>query len=414
MRSPVFWVVLLAAVIRSSGSETTETLNPFVVTATRTPQPLAHTAVAVDVFTEGQLKNLPGQTIDDVLRTDAAFSLFRRSGSLFANPTAQGVSLRGIGPSGASRSLVLLDGVPLNDPFGGWVTWSAVPEGSLSRVEIVRGGGSSAWGNSALGGTVQLFSSPPVAGVSRLDVEAGDYGTRRGNFDVAADRGSGAIEVDGGAFATDGFYVVNSNQRGVVDRPLDSSHEVARMRWQTSVGSTTEANVSATFFNEDRGNGTILQNNHTQSESVAATLSGSPDRNRSWSAVAYVLDERFSSLFSSVNATRTAETPANNQFNVPAVASGGSLQGTWSQGHGTTTLGGDVRWVKGETREDFMFIGNEFTRQRFAGGQQFFAGVFGSRAQVLSPVWNLTAGLRADYWRNFDGHRRETDRATGV
>ena len=91
-------------------------------------------------------------------RSLPAFSLFRRSDSLTANPTAQGVSLRGLGPSGASRSLVLLDGVPLNDPFGGWVAWTKVPRESLAGAELVRGGGATAWGNAALGGIVQLFT----------------------------------------------------------------------------------------------------------------------------------------------------------------------------------------------------------------------------------------------------------------
>ena len=69
----------------------------------------------------------PALTLDDFLRRVPGFTLFRRTSSLVAHPTAQGVSLRGVGPSGASRSLVLADGIPLNDPFGGWVYWSRVP-----------------------------------------------------------------------------------------------------------------------------------------------------------------------------------------------------------------------------------------------------------------------------------------------
>src|SRR5258706_687020 len=74
---------------------------------------------------------------DDVLREAPGFSLFRRSGSLFANPTSQGVSLRGVGASGASRAVVLLDGVPLNTPFGGWVYWDRLSKQSIESVEVV-------------------------------------------------------------------------------------------------------------------------------------------------------------------------------------------------------------------------------------------------------------------------------------
>jgi outer membrane cobalamin receptor len=124
-----FVVALLVFAVAANLSERTAhaqtiTLAPEVVTATRTPQPPQHTAATVHVFDGPALQAIPATTLDGQLRSLPSFSLFRRSDSLTANPTAQGVSLRGLGPSGASRSLVLLDGVPLNDPFGGWVLWS--------------------------------------------------------------------------------------------------------------------------------------------------------------------------------------------------------------------------------------------------------------------------------------------------
>jgi outer membrane receptor protein involved in Fe transport len=102
-------------------------LPPLAVTATRASQPLAQVPFSLVTVSGHELHSAPTATLDGALRRVPGFSLFRRSDSLTANPTAQGVSLRGLGPSGASRSLVLLDGVPLNDPFGGWVTWSKVP-----------------------------------------------------------------------------------------------------------------------------------------------------------------------------------------------------------------------------------------------------------------------------------------------
>ena len=137
----------------------TVTLPAEVVTATRLVQPAEQVAFSSTTFDAATLRGTPTVTVDGALRTLPSFSLFRRSDSLSANPTAQGVSLRGLGPSGASRSLVLLDGVPLNDPFGGWVAWTKVPREGLARVEVVPGGGATAWGNAALGGVVQLLSA---------------------------------------------------------------------------------------------------------------------------------------------------------------------------------------------------------------------------------------------------------------
>ena len=96
----------------------------MTVTATRTPRTLRDTPSAVSVLREKELRQSPALTIDDTLRQIPAFSLFRRTSSLVAHPTTQGVSLRGIAPSGVSRTLVLWDGSPLNDPFGGWIYWN--------------------------------------------------------------------------------------------------------------------------------------------------------------------------------------------------------------------------------------------------------------------------------------------------
>jgi len=101
-----------------------------------------------------ELASAGAVTLDDVLRQIPGFSLFRRSGGLTTNPTAQGVSLRGVGANGASRALVLLDGVPLNSPFGGWVYWNRVPQASIDRVEVVRGGVSDLYGTDALAGVI--------------------------------------------------------------------------------------------------------------------------------------------------------------------------------------------------------------------------------------------------------------------
>src|SRR5918911_1366511 len=113
-------------------------------------------------------------TLDDALRQLPGFQLFRRSGSRTANPTSQGLSLRGTGASGASRALVLADGIPLNDPFGGWVYWSRIPRESVERVEVLRGGASNLYGSSALGGVVQVITRKTSPRVVSLEVSYGN------------------------------------------------------------------------------------------------------------------------------------------------------------------------------------------------------------------------------------------------
>src|SRR5215510_14274578 len=156
------------------------TLEPAAVTEAVTVTParaelrLSAAPASVSVFDAKDVSNAAAQTFDDLLRQAPGFSIFRRSSSVVANPTTQGVSLRGAGASGASRTLVLSDGIPLNDAFGGWVYWDRVPRAAVDRVEIVRGGSSDLYGSDALSGVINVLTRPS----NRVVNAEASYGTR--------------------------------------------------------------------------------------------------------------------------------------------------------------------------------------------------------------------------------------------
>ena len=134
-----------------------------------------------------------------------------------------------------------------------------------------------------------------------------------------------------------------------------------------------------------------------------------------WNASAYFQDQTSSQTFSSVNAARSAETPASNQFAVPADALGLAASSTWvDSSRAATTVGADLRDVRGETREDFSYSNGAYAEQRFAGGRQTFAGMFAERSQPLGPDVHAIAGVRLDRWEDSDGHLRNTEMATGA
>ena len=112
-------------------------MEAVTVTATRSERRTGDVPASVNLLSREDIKQSPAMVADDVLRQIPTFSLFRRTSSLASHPTTQGVSLRGIGPSGVSRTLVLLDGVPFNDPFGGWVVLVA---GAARERRSDRGG----------------------------------------------------------------------------------------------------------------------------------------------------------------------------------------------------------------------------------------------------------------------------------
>jgi outer membrane receptor protein involved in Fe transport len=391
-----------------------ESLDPLTVSATRQPEPRSQVPFTVEIVPGDAFSDGVSQTPDDALRAFPDFSLFRRNDSITANPTTQGVSLRGLGPSGASRSLVLLDGVPLNDPFGGWVPWSLVPVDSIAAAEIVPGGGASVWGNDALAGVVQLFTAQPAAGTGDMDGRWGSFETRSADLSVAESVGPGTLVLRGQDFATDGTVLVAPGNRGPVDIDAGSRHTSASARWLGTLGGV-DAAFTVRNFAEWRDNGTPYQQNQSHQAFGSAVFTGHVAAGETWNLTAYVQDQGFSQTFSSVNAARTAETPASEQFAVPTTAVGFAASSAWKDSTGaTTTAGADFRNIRGETREDFGYSNGAFTEQRLAGGAQTFAGLFLQRTQPLGPNVNAMAGLRLDHWENDDGHRYETNISSGA
>ena len=391
------------------------TLPDMVVSAARTAEPPEQVPFAVTAFSGDTLRASPATTLDGTLRAVPGFSLFRRSDSFSANPTAQGVSLRGLGPSGASRSLVLLDGVPLNDPFGGWVAWSKVPREALAGAELVRGGGATAWGNAALGGIVQLLTEDPGTNPGRIAASYGEFATRSIELAVSQPAGDGSLQLLGRDFVTDGFRLVAPEDRGPIDQPAASEHRWLAGRWQVKLTPGLSLTLTARTYREDRNNGTPYQNNSSREDFASVALAARAGQAFSWNAVAYAQDQRFASTFSSVNVTRTAETPASDQFAVPATAFGAAWTGILSQaGDIRSSFGADFRQVRGETRENFTFTNGDFTRERVAGGTQQVAGLFILDERPLTGELRATLGGRLDVWREGNGHRREITRATGV
>jgi outer membrane cobalamin receptor len=279
-RSLSFALLSLAASLPAQ----TITLPPEIVTASRAPQAPEHTASTVHVLDQASVRSLPTLTLDGALRSLPGFSLFRRSDSLTANPTAQGVSLRGLGPSGASRSLVLLDGIPLNDPFGGWVAWTKVPRESLTRVEVVPGGGASAWGNSALGGVIQMISPDGIATSRSTQAVAtfGDYGTRSLEFSHREPVGRAELEIAARAFATDGFSLMAPERRGPIDIAAWSRHRWLTASWRQSIGQQLQFSATARGYEEKRGNGTPYQKNGSREKFVSRWLAGQPPNDFAW------------------------------------------------------------------------------------------------------------------------------------
>ncbi|HVS13339.1 MAG TPA: TonB-dependent receptor [Thermoanaerobaculia bacterium] len=385
----------------------------LVVTASRFEQPIDEVPTHVTVLSSEDIASSGAVTVDDALRQTPGFSLFRRTGSVVAQPTTQGVSLRGIGPSGVSRTLVLLDGAPLNDPFGGWVYWSRVSREALERVEIVRGGGSSAWGSAALGGVIQLLTARPEADRLRLLAEAGERGT--GQLDLSwSDRGDRVgYRLHGNLFDTDGYPVVRADQRGAIDVAATSEHAALDGRVDVGFGESWSWSGRIEAFDEERGNGTPLTFNDTRLVSTVHTVERATGRG-SWIGRLLVQDQEFAATFSAQAGDRSSESPSLDQFLVDTESLGGTLQWTGLVGRHTVAGGAETRTTEGATHEDFRFVDGAFLNRRRAGGDELLGGLWVQDSVALGERVTLSLGGRFDLWRTEDGVRLERVIADGT
>ncbi len=402
--------VLLAAAPAGAQPAAPPRLEPVVVTVTRMEQRADEAPASVTVLTREDVRASASQTVDDLLRQVPGFSLFRRSSSVVTHPTTQGMSLRGIGPSGASRAVVLVDGVPVNDGFGGWVYWSRIPMQSIDQIEVVRGGGSSVWGNGALGGVVNVITRKPTGRAAWFQGWYGGYDSYDVDLLVTDVEGPFRISLEGDRYGTDGYKVVKRSRRGSIDVDAASEHTTLNGRVEAVLSSDVSFFATGTYFDEARDNGTPLQINQTNSGafSVGGRLRAGDDE---WAFALFGDLQEFRSTFSTQAADRNSETLALDQ-RVPSTSAGGSLQWTRRLGAHRLGAGGDLRWMIGETRER-VYVAGAFARRREAGGQQLVTGVYVEDVWTPHKVVELAGGVRADSWLTSDAQRRETRPAAG-
>ncbi|MCC6162910.1 MAG: TonB-dependent receptor [Acidobacteria bacterium] len=361
------------------------------VTVTAGRRPVRGTELPADatVLSRRDLEVVAAGTIDDVLRLTPGFSLFRRSPSRTANPTTQGVTLRGLSASGASRTLVLADGVPLNDPFGGWVSWDRVPQVAIDRVEVVRGGASDLYGADAAGGVIQVLSVEPASPVLRALVEGGTQKTGRLSALAGTRRGATSGVISAEWSSTEGAIPIAPEIRGPIDTPAGVESTVLSGSVSFAMHHAWRASVRGQVFDEERTNGTPLQDNDTNQRQASAEVFG----NGRWGDLrvrGFMAGQGYDQAFSAVNAARVGETLSSRQ-RVAASVRGGSAEYVRAMGRVVLLAGGDVRRVEGD-----MVERRQTGAPTMADGRQDTLGGFAQATWAATSRLVIVGGLRAD------------------
>lgn len=392
----------------ASGAFADGSVEQVTVTAAKFPQAVGSEAFSTVDLSIDQLSL--SDRLDDSLEQVPGLSLFRRTVSISSNVTTQGVSLRSIAPSGASRALVMLDGIPLNDPFGGWVVWTALPYEDIGGAAVIRGAGAGPYGAGALTGTILLTERDDLQG--QADAQIGTLSSVR----VGASHGEmiGDVDLFGSASfeRSSGWIPVQPPDRGAADNHVWFDGGSGSLRAQTQIGDVlTSARIG--YYSEGRGAG--LAGAASSANGLIGSLSFAEPAalgSIGWRLQGWTVRSGFSNLSVAVAPGRNSTTPANNQYATPALGVGfnGALLG--AIGNFRWEAGADMRDDSGESLELFRFSGTDFLMSRRSGGRLIVGGVYGESAWDLGPLL-LTLGAREDYWATSQGHLIERDRTTG-
>ena len=383
-------------------------LESVTVTASRGATGV-DTAASASIISSAELLTSAAGAIDDALRNTPGFSLFRRSSSRVANPTTQGVTLRGVSGSGASRTLVVADGWALNDPFGSWVYWNRIPLAAVDRIEVVRGATGDLYGADALGGVIQVLTldgdRPRLRGI----IEGGSQGTLRTSGFAGRKLRTWMFTGGGEWQNTDGAFIIAKTDRGAVDVKADSDY-------QSGFGSAGyngggwHATVRANYASEDRGNGTPIQTNNTQWRQLSGDVNGAVGGGF-WTARVTSGTQDYFQTFTAIAADRQTERLTNDQT-IP----GGffTVSGQWIRTWKKIDLlaGAEGRDTSADISETRYAVNGTPTIVPTLNVDEQNASAYGRIRVALRDDLSVVVGARGDHWKSTESTNFFSPRAT--
>ena len=382
----------------------------MTVTAYRAPLGTLESPVTTRLLSSRALGTTAAVSLDGQIRQIPGLELFRRSSSLVANPTSQGVSLRGLGSTSASRTLLTNDDVPLNDPVGGWIHWQEQPELAVKSVELVRGGASDLYGSSAIGGVVSVIPVRPTSNQAALRSTYGGEGTYDSSLLLTAKRGPWGLLAAGGLLGTDGFIQEAPSQRGPVDAASNVHSQNALLLAERDRG-PVRLFARASGFNEFRHNGTPYQINATRLVRYVTGTDWQAPHSASLVARVYGSSERYRQTFSSLSnlpnaanptcSFRCGEVPSRFSY-IPDNELGAAAHWNQPLGAGLLIIAGadvhDVRfWDREQTYGSSAALTNLHDHQRDSAAYV--------EAMWVRNAWTVAVSGRMDWFQNYDGHQ---------
>jgi outer membrane receptor protein involved in Fe transport len=382
----------------------TNQLPEFFVTATRTVRKSEEIPVRLNSITSTEIDKLPAFSSDGLLELIPGANIDRSNGIFSKNAS---ITLRGL--NGTPRTLVLLDGVPLNKADGGGINWNRVIPDYLDRVEVSKGPTSSVYGGNAMGGVINLVTSRPAAKFQgQLKTFAGSYGTIGGLFTVGGKTGTGLkgfyYQVNGFYRQGSGYIIVPESTRDSMDVKTSLKEFLVSGKVGYQFGNKNYTEIEYSHYNDKRGDGFRVSEpdggyNEYPTDAFRITSNNKFGR-FSLLVSAFYQDEFYHRLAESLAAKK------GNKYSMYKTDSRRIDQGFWSnltyygKNGMSYTLGIDLKSGSVDGSDTYYTSTDVLTNK---GTMDFFA-LFGEYEwHTLKQKLIIMAGLRFDMARFHDG-----------
>lgn len=232
-------------------------IDEAVITGTKTLRNIKEVPGRISVIKSEAIEFSPAQQVDDILRFTTGLNVNRSTGIYSQRPM---VTLRGLSGDEQSRTLVLMNGVPINTSDEGGVNWNRINQNDVQRIEIFKGPGSSLYGNNAMGGVINIITKKPhnpqeiYGGISY-----GTFHTLRQDLNVR-------IRTDKGYYATISQYYLKSDGYNNVPEDKRTPYDIARKLEEIALSARAGNDFNNWFkwelqydiFRDKRGEGTMI------------------------------------------------------------------------------------------------------------------------------------------------------------
>ena len=384
-------------------------LEEIEVTATKNVRALSEVPGRVGVISSEELSLTPAATMADAMRNVSGVNTSSSLGFYTMRPS---VTVRGLSGEEQSRTLVLVDGVPINNTDSGGVNWNSISTANVKQVEVYKGPGSSLYGSNAMGGVINIITRTPVEPFSAsAGISYGTFNTWRSNLSLTA-RTSDRVSLHLHGFLTDsdGYNPVPESDRSETDdftvpRYIQDAGLHSKVTWTLS--ELAEVTAVYDYFQNERGEGTVIvePGMYRKFDKNRVRLGVRGERN----AFRYSLN----SFFQREDYFRVSErgTPGQNysRFNVESDRDDmGATLDLFHDAGGTHAFTGGMEFRLGSVDGgDFYQTSDDEVINR--GKMRFLAGYLQDEISLFDRRLHVLLGMRYDYVTFFDGYFRATE-----